>query len=118
MSRARTCMRARTTSPLFGLFYLKAHLGAARPVPSGKAVDDLQPTTVPMGNAAYGLGWHVRSDAKGLRQVLHGGASDGADVQFTLVPDEGLCVVVLTNVTRHFPGAVTEAITNSILAKL
>jgi hypothetical protein len=71
-----------------------------------------------MGSASYGLGWHIRSDAQGRRQVLHGGASDGADVQFTLVPEEKVCVVVLANVTRHFPGAVTEAITNSILAKL
>jgi CubicO group peptidase (beta-lactamase class C family) len=102
----------------FGLFHLKAHLSDQRPILSDRAIDEMQRRTVPMGNAAYGLGWHIRRDAKGRRQVLHGGASDGADVQFTLVPDEKLCVVVLANVTRHFPGAVTEAITNSILAKL
>jgi CubicO group peptidase (beta-lactamase class C family) len=102
----------------FGLFHLKAHLEDQRPILSDEAVDEMQCTTVPMGNAAYGLGWHIRSDGKGRRQVLHGGASDGADVQFTLVPEERLCVVVLANVTRQFPGAVTEAITNSILAKL
>jgi CubicO group peptidase (beta-lactamase class C family) len=102
----------------FGLFHLKAHLADQRPVLSDRVIDEMQLTTVPMGNAAYGLGWHIRSDAKGRRQVLHGGASDGADVQFTLVPEERVCVVVLANVTRHFPGAVTEAVTNSILAKL
>jgi hypothetical protein len=102
----------------FGLFHLKAHLVDQRPILSDEAIDEMQRTTVPMGDAAYGLGWHIRSDAKGRRQVLHGGASDGADVQFTLVPEEKLCVVVLANVTRHFPGAVTEAVANSILAKL
>jgi hypothetical protein len=97
---------------------LKAHLVDQRPILSDKVIDEMQRATVPMGNAAYGLGWHIRNDAKGRRQVLHGGASDGADVQFTLVPEEKVCVVVLANVTRHFPGAVTEAITNSILAEL
>src|SRR5262249_26972606 len=48
--------------------------------------------------------------------VLHGGSSAGVDAQFTLIPEEKLCVVVLANKTRHFPGAVTEHITNSILA--
>jgi hypothetical protein len=48
--------------------------------------------------------------------VLHGGASAGADAQFTLIPDERLCVVVLANVTRQWPGAVTEHVTNAILA--
>ena len=102
----------------FGLFHLKAHPADQRPILSDEVIDEMQRATVPMGSAAYGLGWHIRSDAKGRRQVLHGGASDGADVQFTLVPEEKLCVVVLANVTRHFPGAVTEAITNSILARL
>jgi CubicO group peptidase (beta-lactamase class C family) len=102
----------------FGLFHLKAHLTDQRPILSDEVIDEMQQMTVPMGNAAYGLGWHIRSDAMGRRQVLHGGALDGTDVQFTLVPEQKLCVVVLANVTRHFPGAVTEAITNSILAKL
>jgi hypothetical protein len=76
----------------------------------------MKENTVRMGEAAYGLGWHIRKDSKGRRQVLHGGASSGADAQFTLVPEEKLCVVVLANVTRHWPGAVTEYVTNAILA--
>jgi hypothetical protein len=35
-----------------------------------------------------------------------------------LVPQEKLCVSELANVTRDWPGAVTEHITNAILAKL
>jgi hypothetical protein len=50
--------------------------------------------------------------------VLHGGASAGVDAQLTLIPEEKLCVAVLANRTRHFPGAVTEHVTNSILACL
>jgi CubicO group peptidase (beta-lactamase class C family) len=100
----------------FGLFHLKAHLADQHQILSDKTIDKMTDNTVPMGNAAYGLGWHIRMDSKGRRQVLHGGASAGADAQFTLVPEEKLCVVVLANVTRHWPGAVTESVTNAILA--
>src|SRR5215471_2079217 len=58
----------------------------------------------------------IRKASKGRRQVLHGGASAGADAQFTLVPEQKLSVVVLANVTRRWPGAVTESVTNAILA--
>jgi CubicO group peptidase (beta-lactamase class C family) len=102
----------------FGLFHLKTHLADSQQIVSDKHIDEMKNDTVPMGNAQYGLGWHIRKDLKGRRQVLHGGALAGADAQFTLVPEEGICVVVLANVTRHFPGAVTEAITNAILATL
>ena len=102
----------------FGLFHLKAHLADQQQIVSDKNIDEMKNVTVPMGNAQYGFGWHIRKDSKGRRQVLHGGASAGADAQFTLVPEEKICVVVLANVTRHFPRAVTEAITNAILATL
>src|SRR5216684_3020724 len=102
----------------FGLFHLKAHLSDQKPILSDKAIAEMQQATVPMGKDAYGLGWHIRKDAKGRRYVLHGGASAGVDAQFTLIPDEKLCVVVLANMTRHFPGAVTEHITNVILANI
>jgi acetyl esterase/lipase len=78
----------------------------------------MQQSVVPMGDEQYGIGWHIRKDAKGRRQVLHGGAAAGVDVQLTLVPEEKLCVAVLANVTRDWPGAVTEHVTNAILAKV
>jgi CubicO group peptidase (beta-lactamase class C family) len=102
----------------FGLFHLKAHLADQQPTLSDKTIDEMQNTTVPMGDAAYGLGWHIRNDSKGRRQVLHGGASAGADAQFILMPEQKVCVAVLANVTRHVPVAVTEAVTNAILAML
>jgi CubicO group peptidase (beta-lactamase class C family) len=101
---------------LFGLLHLKARQAKQRAILRAETIDEMQTDTVPMGYAAYGLGWHIRTDSKGRRQVLHGGASDGADAQFTLVPDQKLCVVALANVTRRWPGAVTEAVTNAILA--
>lgn len=100
----------------FGLFHLRAHLAAQKPILADKTIIEMQETTVPMGKDEYGLGWHIRKGPKGRRHVLHGGASAGVDAQLTLIPEQKLCVVVLANKTRHFPGAVTEHITNSILA--
>jgi CubicO group peptidase (beta-lactamase class C family) len=103
---------------LFTLLHLKAHLSGQRSVLSDQAIDEMKNASVPMGDAAYGLGWHLRKDSKGRRQVLHGGASAGADAQFVLVPECNVGVAVLANVTRHFPGAITEAVTNEILTTL
>jgi CubicO group peptidase (beta-lactamase class C family) len=102
----------------FGLFHLKGDLSDQKPILSDKTIEEMQQCTVPMGKQAYGLGWHIRKDSKGRRQVLHGGASAGVDAQFTLIPEEKLCVAVLANMSRHVPGAVTEHITNIILAKI
>jgi CubicO group peptidase (beta-lactamase class C family) len=102
----------------FGLFHLKAHLADQRQVLEDKAIVEMQQSTVQMGKDAYGLGWHIRTGPKGRRHVLHGGSSAGVDAQLTLIPEEKLCVVVLANRTRKFPGAVTEHVTNSILACL
>jgi hypothetical protein len=97
---------------------LKAHLPDQRAILADQSIDEMKSATVPMGDAEYGLGWHIRKDSKGRRQVLHGGASAGVDIQLTLVLEEKIGVAVLANVTRHYPGAVTEAITNAILAQL
>jgi CubicO group peptidase (beta-lactamase class C family) len=102
----------------FGLFHLEGHLADQKPILSDKTIEEMQRCTVPMGKEAYGLGWHIRKDAKGRRQVLHGGASAGVDAQFTLIPEEKLCVVALANMSRRVPGAVTEHVTNTILAKI
>jgi CubicO group peptidase (beta-lactamase class C family) len=102
----------------FGLFHLKVHGRPSAGLLADKTIDEMQHSTVPMGKDAYGLGWHIRTGPKGRRHVLHGGSSAGVDAQLTLIPEEKLCVVVLANMTRNFPGAVTEHITNSILASI
>jgi CubicO group peptidase (beta-lactamase class C family)/O-acetyl-ADP-ribose deacetylase (regulator of RNase III) len=45
---------------------------------------------------AYGLGWSL-SDYRGRKLVGHGGAIDGMRAQVTLVPEERVGVVVLSN---------------------
>ena len=59
----------------------------------------------------YGLGWFV-SDYKGRKVVSHSGGLTGMISLQTLVPEENLGVVVLTN---YAPDAPTRAITYRIL---
>jgi CubicO group peptidase (beta-lactamase class C family) len=44
-----------------------------------------------------GLGWFL-GQQRGLRTVSHGGADVGYNTYFTMLPEEGVAVVVLTNV--------------------
>jgi hypothetical protein len=60
--------------------------------------------------SGYGLGWNL-SDFHGRMKVGHGGGFDGMISSVTMVPDEKLGVVVLTNGLN----APTSAITNYIL---
>jgi CubicO group peptidase (beta-lactamase class C family) len=59
----------------------------------------------------YGLGWFV-SDYKGRKVVSHSGGLTGMISLQTLLPEEGLGVIVLTN---YAPSAPTSAITNRII---
>jgi CubicO group peptidase (beta-lactamase class C family) len=61
----------------------------------------------------YGLGWNVDYDHQGRVRLNHSGAFDlGAASIVSLVPSEGLGIVVLTNAS---PIGVPEAISNSWL---
>jgi hypothetical protein len=59
----------------------------------------------------YGLGWFV-SDYKGRKVVSHSGGLTGMISLQTLLPEEGLGVIVLTN---YAPDSPTRAITYRIL---
>jgi CubicO group peptidase (beta-lactamase class C family) len=59
----------------------------------------------------YGLGWFI-SDYKGRKVVSHSGGLTGMISLQTLLPEEGLGVIVLTN---YAPDAPTSAITYRIL---
>ncbi|KMQ67638.1 beta-lactamase [Chryseobacterium sp. FH2] len=58
----------------------------------------------------YGMGWFL-SDVKGHKQVQHTGGLIGTVTQFTLIPDMGLGIVVLTN---QQSGAAFNTITNTV----
>ena len=56
---------------------------------------------------SYGLGWGL-SDYHGKLKVSHGGAYDGMVSSVTLIPDEKLGVVVLTNGMESPTSAITN----------
>ena len=67
----------------------------------------LFPETVQM---SYAMGWVV-NDYRGLKVVGHGGLIDGFRIQITLVPDQELGFVVLTNLhDTRMPMALTNAL--------
>ena len=57
--------------------------------------------------SAYGLGWNL-SDYYGRMKVAHTGGYDGMITAVTLIPDEELGIVVLTNGVKSPIGAATN----------
>lgn len=60
--------------------------------------------------SGYGLGFFL-NDIKGYKQISHTGGLEGNVTQFTLIPEMGLAIIVLTNQQM---GGAFSAITNTI----
>ena len=76
-----------------------------------KESEELYPTTHFRG---YGLGWALM-DYKGRKVIGHGGAYDGMFSRVTLVPEEKLGLVILTNSTTSLPVALSYKILDAYL---
>jgi CubicO group peptidase (beta-lactamase class C family) len=84
------------------LSYARFHLGdgagaAGSAVLSAAAMAEMQKPAVsaPLGRE-QGLAWMLR-DLHGARLVFHGGATNGQQSAFLMVPDAGFAITVLTN---------------------
>ena len=64
--------------------------------------------------SAAGLGWFM-NDYRGRKVLTHGGAMDGMISQITLVPEERLGIVVLTNATESPASPVASWILDQFL---
>lgn len=80
-------------------------------LPVNRTPDSLHPSIHFLG---YGLGWAL-SDYLGKKVVSHGGAYDGMFSRVTLVPEEELGIVILTNSTTTLQTALTYRILDSFL---
>lgn len=69
------------------------------------------PTAYNTHFAAYGLGWDL-SDVRGYKQVSHTGGQIGMVTKVTLVPEQRLGIIVLTN---QEDGLAFHAVTSAIL---
>jgi CubicO group peptidase (beta-lactamase class C family) len=56
------------------------------------------PQMVMSASAGYGLGWML-TDSKGRREVAHGGNIDGFTAEVAFLPDQGVGLVLLANVS-------------------
>lgn len=64
---------------------------------------------------SYGLGWFIES-YRGKKRVHHGGNIDGFSAMVSLLPDDGLGVVVLTNLNgTPLPGIVARHASDRML---
>ena len=101
------------------MFHNKARLPDQKAPLTEEAIDEMQNSTVPVGDDTYGLGWYIQEDAEGHRLLLGGGGGAGVDARFTLIPEEKVAVVVLANVTSAGLGtAVSDKIGDAIIAVL
>lgn len=63
----------------------------------------------------YGLGWFIES-YRGRKHVHHGGAIDGFQALVSLFPDDGIGVVVLTNLSGNpLPTIVSRHVSDRLL---
>ena len=81
----------------FAMFQMQILVAGQKPILSSGAIEEMQASTVPMGEDKYGIGWHITSDTAGRRIVKHGGGGAGVDVVLTFVPEEKVAVAVLSN---------------------
>ena len=63
---------------------------------------------------AYGLGWRLK-DYKGQKMVYHGGGLAGMTSFTTLIPEESLGIVILTNQETSFQSSLTYWILDAYL---
>jgi len=64
---------------------------------------------------SYGLGWFIES-YRGKKRVQHGGNIDGFSAMVSLLPDDGIGVVVLTNLNgTPLPGIVARHVSDRLL---
>ena len=69
------------------------------------------PTLYNMHFMAYGLGW-VLNDARGYKVISHTGGLPGMVTKFTLIPEQHLGIIVLTN---QEAGLAYHAVTSTIM---
>ena len=65
---------------------------------------------------SYGYGYNI-TDYRGYRMLSHGGATDGMNTTYVLLPEENLGIIVMTNVFNTFREAVARTIIDHVLGE-
>ena len=88
---------------------------------SSQSLQTIQTPQVSLGAAgvdapqrSYGYGYNI-TDYRGYRMLTHGGATDGMNTTYVLLPEENLGIIVMTNVFNTFREAVARTIIDHVL---
>ncbi|TVQ65084.1 MAG: serine hydrolase [Balneolaceae bacterium] len=88
---------------------------------SGQTLRDIQTpkVTLPISAAeapqqSYGYGYRI-TDYRGYRVLAHGGATDGMNTNYVLIPQLELGIIVMTNTFNNFMNAIPYHIIDHIL---
>ncbi len=83
---------------------------------SGQSLTDIQTPKISRGASSvdapknsYGYGYNI-TDYRRYRMISHGGASDGMNTTYMLVPEIGLGIIVMTNVFTTFREAIARTV--------
>lgn len=102
----------------FGMFHLKEHLADQKAIISDQTIDDMQKPTMPTGNGSgYGIGWAISENNLGYHSVSHSGGMGGVSTTLTMIPDERIVVVALTNCSNSLPHDICKEILSVMLPK-
>lgn len=106
----------------FGMFHLKEPLPDQAPIISRRNVAEMMVGTAhdpgdANGKGARGFGWgiHVIS---GIRVVSHGGSMPGGASRLTLLPDQDIAIVSLTNALTRSLGRIESAVMRALLPEV
>jgi CubicO group peptidase (beta-lactamase class C family) len=90
---------------------------------SNQAVTTIQTPKVTQGTngvteaqRSYGYGFNI-TDHRGYRMISHGGATDGMNTSYTLIPEQNFGIIVMSNTFNQFMGAVTYTVIDHILGE-
>lgn len=88
---------------------------------SARSLQNIQTPQVSMGASgvdapqrSYGYGYNI-TDYRGYRLLTHGGATDGMNTTYMLVPEVGLGIIVMTNVFTNFREAIGRTVIDHVL---
>jgi CubicO group peptidase (beta-lactamase class C family) len=98
---------------LFGMFHLGENVPTSRGILSRSSLDAMQRDSATRGASKYGLGLESLQVGK-YRVLFHHGSNGYGTSVFILVPERGICISVLSNVTTP----QTETVAREILMTL
>lgn len=102
----------------FGMFHVGSKLADQREILSDEWRAKMQePTADIEAGRRYGVGWFIQDDKLGRRVVSHSGGMGGVSTLLSIVPEQKVVVVALSNSASPLPARFSAEILDIVLAK-